>query len=270
MWVVHLILCFLTGGLWLIPLMIYYLIKLFGGSITFLDNYLPKKFTKNGVTKSFWFNPITDYIEFGGNVELNDYDSNSKSYGSVIIHTTSKPQKGYNLFSGVITKIQYTITFKPINSNSTITNKFEVIVYPNDNGVCDDKTIEYLSIRARKIEDFELNITFADGRVTIPPKIQEEDIEEENVEEVEDAENLEDENMEEEVDNIEDEKITFEDVKDSESVKETINTYNNPYLVKLQKETEMIEKQIELLKLKKELEDELNNKKENKSSSDKE
>jgi len=174
MWVVvNIFLCFLTGGLWLIPLAIYYLFKLFGGSINFLNNYLPKKFTKNGITKSFFFNPIEEYINFEGNVKLSDYDSNTNSYGAVILHTTSKPREDYNLFSGVIAKILYTITFIPVNSSSPIKNGFEVTVFPNDNGVCDNEEIQYLSIRAQDIKELELKITFCDGRVTIPPKVKE-------------------------------------------------------------------------------------------------
>lgn len=105
----HLFLCFITGGLWLIPLAIYYLIVLFGGSIQFLDNWLPKKFTANGVTKSFFFNPISDYIDFQFEVRPYNFDSNTNSYRSVLIKVNSKPRDEYNLFSEVVAKVRVTV-----------------------------------------------------------------------------------------------------------------------------------------------------------------
>lgn len=168
----NIFLCFITGGLWLIPLAIYYLIKLFGGSVHFLDSWLPKKFTPNGTTKSFFFNPIQDYIDIQCRAKLSDYDESTKSFASVVLHIITKPYQEYNLFSDAVATLRITVDFVPINSSSTIKNSFDLTIYPNENGVCDYEELQYLSIKAKDLKSINVNVTFCNGRVTIPHKIK--------------------------------------------------------------------------------------------------
>ena len=269
MWIIalHIFLCFITQGLWLIPLAIYYLIKLFGGSIKFLDSWLPQKFTPNGKTKSFSFNPVEDYIDFNCDVKLSDYDASSNGFSAAIIHITSKPKDMYNLFSNVEVTIRVQVNLILPNSNDIIPNYFDVTVYPNDNGVCDYEELVYLSIKAKGIDSVEMSKSSSNGRVTIPPKAKKENSikkeEESNVvinkeESTKYYEIVEEEPQETIKNNIQEE---------NSDANRNNNVNNDSFSNKIMNETELIKaqtaaiyEQIEALKKKQELEAQLKDK----------
>ena len=170
MWVVHVILCFLTGGLWLIPLTIYYLIKLSGASVNIADNYLANKYTEKG--KAIFLGgmlkntSVGEFINFYYSATPLNVDKDKK-FEQINLVVKSKPKEICKYFYDVSADIEIIVYFISSETGNKLSNTFTKRIVLSENGVGLLNSIEELSAYATKIVECEINVKNSSGRVVL-------------------------------------------------------------------------------------------------------